>query len=91
MAKGCSWPFQQELLQGMPCCDLCVTVVLPSASICVLVQLRGQSSVSPRGWLCSGRCLSSANVNVVFLTRKSLDPASGTPGVSNELLHLQLM
>lgn len=43
MAKGCSWPFQQELLQGMPCCDLCVTVVLPSASMCVLVQLRGQS------------------------------------------------
>lgn len=98
MGKACYWPFKQELLQGMPCCDLWVAVLLPSASVCVAGCVgsaqRGELLLAAPltgGWLHLGRCLSSADVNVVFLTRRSLDPASGTPGMSNELLHLRLM
>lgn len=47
-------------------------------------------STSHRRLVALGK-VSSANVNVVLLTRKSLDPASGTPSMSNELLHLRLM
>lgn len=82
----------------MPCCDLWVAVLLPSASVCVAGCVgsaqRGELLLAAPltgGWLHLGRCLSSADVNVVFLTRRSLDPASGTPGMSNELLHLRLM